>query len=175
MSTKRRGKRRGPGRPATRERMQSVVQPMGAAASVTHGLTPLKTTDPSRWPSPLREMYQERVKEVLAMSHLDPVRHRGAVLQCVRAELIVATVYQWAAEHGFIDHETGEYLAILRILPPWEGHLSRMYQLLGLTPMVSRRVIHKGDGLLSALAGLEDVTDAETGDGKGNGHGEVHE
>jgi len=107
----------------------------------------------------------------LAMPHLDPVRHRGAVLQCVRAELIVAVTYQWAAERGFIDQETGEYLSLLRILPPWESHLARLYQLLGLTPLVNRRVILKGDGLLTALAGLEDVTDADTGDAGGTGNG----
>lgn len=147
-------------RAAARERMRTV-QPLGAAASTKHGLRHLKATEPGRWPEPLREMYEDRVKEVLAMPHLDPLRHRGAVLACVRAELIVAVCYQWAAERGFIDQETGEYLGIIRILPMWEGHLTRLYQLLGLTPLVNRRVILKSDGLLTALAGLEDVTDGE--------------
>lgn len=152
----------------TAERMREV-QKLGQRSVVKHGLQTLRATAPEHWPEPLRTLYTDRVNELLAMPHIDPTRHRGAVLQCVRAETIVARLHQYAAERGYMDEGAGDCLPVMRTLPMWEGFLSRQYQLLGLTPMVSRRVVIKGDGLLSALAGIQDAEHEDTSAGT-NGH-----
>ena len=116
----------------------------------------------------LQRAYEKRVDEVMALPHITE-RHRGVVVSLVRAELVAGALFEWGAANGIVDEETGALVPSLEKLPTWLNTVGRFSQILGLSPLVDRRVVDKGDSLLEVLAGLDDVTDAYTGDSPTDG------
>jgi hypothetical protein len=143
------------------------------SAVLSHGAYRMQRHRPEAWPPMLRNAYSRRVNEIMELPHIQE-KHRGAVIALVRAELVAAAMFEWGAEKSLLNADSGELVPSLRTLPGWLNTISRLSQVLMLTPAVDRRIVEKGDGLLSQLAGLEDVTDAVTDcEGeheKGNGH-----
>ena len=124
----------------------------GKGGPIGHGGYWLQKTDPAKWPKQLQEFYTGRVAEIAALEHIDMTRHSGMVHQTVVIETVLESVYQFLLRKRggvLVSTDDGDYdlHRITKQLPVWLNTLSRFHQLLGLCPLVDRRVILKHESM----------------------------
>jgi hypothetical protein len=108
----------------------------------------------------LRKRYQERLIELKAAPGIKE-HHEGLLRLLVRVELLVDVGFFYLFQRGVVDSNGGGFEKLAHSLPTWVAQLHRLYQTAGITPLVNRRVVERGESIADLLSAVDPAEEVE--------------